>query len=268
MAEPEEEVINQVEAGLEASFVEEHPQIYGTAMCILMQEPKHYRPLARLLSNQTAFKSYILQMLAPHKMQGLDRSLLSEDEPESILLECKDRFGTQVQSSGKTGILALSVQSALKRSSATFFKAGSAVSAAQPVTTAVVGSSIFANARVVGNAGVVLAVGYMGYEFYSFMRQYFKGEIDGYALIEELTSMVVTMAAAFAGSAGALALCAGAGPWGLGFAAVAGGVIAVGLSDAAIRSVFQGVLIGQAFFCLTFDIWLKWLSYVEHQVLL
>ena len=90
-------------------------------------------------------------------------------------------------------------------------------------------------------AGVVLTVGVLGYELYDNIRKYWKGEIDGYTCAENLTTSFGTAAAGFAGAAGAVALCAGAGPWGLVFAGVAGAVLASGLTTVAVKAIFQGL---------------------------
>ena len=293
MADLAEEVKNQVDAALEAAFgVEElDEEVYGTALCILIQEPKHYRTLSRLLSKQAAFKAYVLKMVEPPNTQSQDNPPLSEDEAEAMLIECKDRFGTELLRMEQAGIVSLSMQTALKRSSATFFVAGRAASAvfaqqasqaaarvvlaqqlarashivsisSSDLGTFVLGQIVargwknvalaenqlaasaeaLANgSKLVARAGVVLQVGIMGYEFYTNIRKYYKGEIDGYTLAENLTSVVVTTGASTAGAAGAVALCAGAGPAGLAFAAVAGGLIAAALSDSVLRGAFQGL---------------------------
>ena len=294
MADLAEEVKDQVDGCLQAAFGEENPEVFGTALCILMQEEKHYRTLARLLSNQVAFKAYVLKMVEPPNPQSQDNTPLSEDEVEAMLTECKDRFGTELQRMEQAGIVSLSMQTALKTSSATFFVAGRAASAvfaqqaSQAMATAVahhlasdilrissfaapdlgtffltrIASNVLKNAgdaekqlalraetlangsKLVARAGVVLQVGIMGYQFYDNIRKYCKGEIDGYTLAENLTSVVVTTGASAAGAAGAVALCAGAGPPGLIFAGIAGGMCAAFCSDFVFRGAFQGLLIG------------------------
>ena len=96
-------------------------------------------------------------------------------------------------------------------------------------------------AKCASPACVVLTVGMMGYELYSDIRSYWKGEIDGYKCAENLTSSFASVGAGFAGGAGAVALCAGAGPCGLIFAGVAGGVLATGLTALGVRAIFQGM---------------------------
>lgn len=290
MADLADEVKNQVEEGLQAAFAE-NPAAFGAALCVLITEPKHYRALSRLLSNQAALKGYVLQMLEPPNTQSQDNPPLSEDEAEAMLTECKDRFGTELLRMEEAGIVSLSMQTALKRSSATFFVAGRAASAvfaqqaSQAAARAVAmhltsdickiysyvapdlaqsllaklasdGLKMAGNAekqlalraealangsKMVARAGVVLQVGIMGYEFYTNIRKYYKGEIDGYTLAENMTSVAVTTGASTAGAAGATMLCAGAGPVGLIFAGVAGGILAAAFSDFVLRGAFQGL---------------------------
>ena len=76
---------------------------------------------------------------------------------------------------------------------------------------------------------------------YSNIQSYWKGEIDGYKCAENLTTSFLSLSAGFAGWAGAVALCAGAGPCGLIFAGVAGGVLATGLTALGVRAIFQGM---------------------------
>ena len=90
-------------------------------------------------------------------------------------------------------------------------------------------------------AGTVLTVGMLGYELYNSIRMYWKGEIDGYKCAENLAWSFGAAAAGFAGGAGAVALCAGAGPWGLLFAGFAGGILASGVTTMGIKLLFQSL---------------------------
>ena len=88
-------------------------------------------------------------------------------------------------------------------------------------------------------AGSVLTLGMLGWELSSNIRQYWKGEIDGHTCAENLTASFGATAASLAGSCGAVALCAGAGPWGLLFAGIAGGAAASALTGAAVKKLFR-----------------------------
>ena len=88
------------------------------------------------------------------------------------------------------------------------------------------------------NGGTVLTVGFLGYECYGHIRQYWNHQIDSYELAGKLLTSLASAAAAAAGAWSGATLLAGAGPWGVGFGALAGALIGSEIAKQATRTFF------------------------------
>ena len=93
--------------------------------------------------------------------------------------------------------------------------------------------------RYASRASLVLTAGTLSYELYSNIQMYWRGEIDGSACAERLTTSFGSTAAGFGGGVAAVALCAGAGPCGLLLAGLVGGVACSMFTTMAVSSIFQ-----------------------------
>ena len=85
--------------------------------------------------------------------------------------------------------------------------------------------------------GGVLTVGVLGYEFYGYVRMYWKRQIDGYELAEKLIAGLVSAAAAALGALGGASVMAGAGPGGVAFGAFVGALLASEITRQATHEV-------------------------------
>eukprot|EP00403_Amphidinium_massartii_P040915 CAMPEP_0178441186 /NCGR_PEP_ID=MMETSP0689_2-20121128/37324_1 /TAXON_ID=160604 /ORGANISM="Amphidinium massartii, Strain CS-259" /LENGTH=252 /DNA_ID=CAMNT_0020064303 /DNA_START=16 /DNA_END=774 /DNA_ORIENTATION=+ len=94
-------------------------------------------------------------------------------------------------------------------------------------------------AKWAAEAVLILQVGLLGYEFYSKIRSFYKGEIDGYKCSENLTVVSASTSGSFAGAAIGAALIARAGPVELVLGAVAGSIAAGAATSWATRAAFQ-----------------------------
>ena len=298
MSDCSEAMQNEVDAKVMEVFDEDEDTM-GVVLGFLCLQPQHYSKLWKLKSRDTAFKACIRQLLtASSSFAGADQTReddrpLDEIEAEHMLMECKDRYDTQLLRLEKAGIVSKSIQEGLKKSSASM-AVGAAAAATQLVGMSAAAAGRAASQTVLSHmlqggsyvsalrgdflralilrdssaaagveaaaskqlatrfsnmgtvckwtsrAGVVLTVGMLGYDFYYNVRDYYSGKIDGYTCAQNLTASCCSVAAGIGGGAAACALCAGAGPWGLAFAGVAGGILASGLSEVGVRAIFEG----------------------------
>lgn len=296
---PEEK--NAVDTKLMELYAENDPETLGKIMVILVTDPLYYQGLAKIKDLPPAvMEAYVTGMIQKALPPGggdeglTADSELTPDEAEKMLMECKDRWGTELLRLEEAGIISVAICNGIKRTTAgvtlgaaaastvvlrasvqamnramilTFVSEVSQAASIVSRNSGNVVESIFfsllsgeaeASATVsqqvalrmqtastvckyASRAGLVLSVGLLGYELYSEVRKYWKGEIDGYTCAQNLTTSFSSAAAGFAGGAGAIALCAGAGPWGLLFAGVAGALMASGLTTMAVKAAFEGI---------------------------
>ncbi|CAL1129005.1 unnamed protein product [Cladocopium goreaui] len=289
-----DEVKNEIDAKVKELFETSDPETYGEFTFFLVMHEEHYSGLAKVKDVPAALRAYVKKALRVTDMPMEEGEVLTPDEAEMMLNECRDRWGTEIQRLEDAGIVSSAMLQGMKSAQTSLVPAATAAGSAAirlsaaainvaarhtfvavvyrvgSVATAASGDifgsiflSIVADGAEIASlasrqlaqrmqnvstvctwasrAGTVLTVGMLGYELYSNIRMYWKGEIDGYKCAENLASSFGAAAAGFAGGAGAVALCAGAGPWGLIFAGLAGGVLASGLTTMGVKSLFQSL---------------------------
>mmetsp|Transcript_51684 Transcript_51684/g.116477 ORF Transcript_51684/g.116477 Transcript_51684/m.116477 type:complete len:380 (-) Transcript_51684:80-1219(-) len=208
----------------------------GELLVLLCTKPALYATAYRLRGRQAALTGFLTSMMDPHTrtvqedvpMTDPDTRTVQEDLTMTeeaalrMLAWCQNKFGSQLKRLEDKGIVPKGVIAGGK---------GAALATTGPRTATII--------KRAGNAGNVLTLGMLGYEFSSNICSFWKGEIDRCKCAENLTGACATVGAGYGGYSVGAALVAGAAPAGIVFGAASGAWITSGLTQVAVSKLFH-----------------------------
>jgi hypothetical protein len=212
-----EEQENAVNDALDAKLGDDEFAAVTMFLNLSEDSDKHYKALHMLLGRESALKAYV-DRLVQLAASDLPEPPSEAQQADFMLVEYKDKFALakprernlleklQARSmSGATSALvpAATIASQQATSNAvsacvTFLDQGTVASLENAITAIERCSTIVKYSKYIGRAAWVLQVGLIGYEFYTHIRQWWKGEIDGVACAKGCTTAVTTAAAGLA----------------------------------------------------------------------